>query len=126
MQTAGLESIQSELKVPNHRVPLSATGMQQALHVGRQLRQLLDTSHLGNNHDGISNASESSSTPGSNGSKDNGDVMTSSRPGRYFFYTSPYLRCIQTAQHMVKALEPKQVRSYGWKSVTSVLLADVL
>lgn len=97
LQSAGLENLQELLQIPNHRVPLSAQGVQQSFAAGQQVHQLLHDAHdhhqqqqqQHNGHD----ASSSSS----------------SRSSKVFMYTSPFLRCIQTAQHVVRALKDEQV-----------------
>jgi broad specificity phosphatase PhoE len=99
LQSAGLENLQEELQIPNHRVPLSAQGVQQSFAAGQLVHQLLYDAHdhheqQQQQHNGGSASSSSSS---------------SSRSSKVFMYTSPFLRCIQTAQHVVRALKDEQV-----------------
>lgn len=93
MQTAGLESLQESLQVPNHRIPLSARGVQESLQAGRTVQELL-------------------SLPPPAGSNVQQHQHQQQRHGaRLFLYTSPFLRCIQTAQHITRALDEEQVGS---------------
>lgn len=94
-QSAGLENLQEELKIPNHRVPLSARGVQQSSAAGQQVRQLLLTAQ-----------SQQAQEQGICHNKPTAQVGN----GKLFMYTSPFLRCIQTAQHMARALGEEQVR----------------
>ncbi|KAF8063012.1 ALKBH8 [Scenedesmus sp. PABB004] len=80
-ESAGLEQLQEQLQIPNHRIPLSSRGVAQSLAAGRAIRQLLE-------RDG-----------GGGG-------------GRLFLYTSPFLRCIQTAQQVARALDDDQLLGY--------------
>lgn len=102
-QTAGLESLQEDLQVPNHRIPLSAKGVQESVRAGKAVQQLLaaapgaqaqhQNTHMGQQqHHASSNSSNMQ------------------EGGRLFMYTSPFLRCIQTAQHVTRALGEEQVR----------------
>jgi broad specificity phosphatase PhoE len=100
VQTAGLESLQENLQVPNHRIPLSARGVQESLHAGKVLHHLLEAAqdtqveHAGQQQQHHASSNSSHMQQG----------------GRLFMYTSPFLRCIQTAQHITRALDEEQVR----------------
>lgn len=92
MQTAGLESLQESLQVPNHRIPLSARGVQESLQAGRTVQELLSLLP----------------PAGSN-------AQQQQHGARLFLYTSPFLRCIQTAQHITRALDEGQVGLHSCK-----------
>eukprot|EP00878_Enallax_costatus_P028975 GHUV01031345.1.p1 GENE.GHUV01031345.1~~GHUV01031345.1.p1 ORF type:complete len:211 (+),score=36.48 GHUV01031345.1:344-976(+) len=96
-ESAGLENLQEELKIPNHRVPLSAHGVQQSFAAGQQVKQLLHVSQ--------SQKAAQLDICHTNPSANVGN-------GKLFMYTSPFLRCIQTAQHISRALDEEQVRSW--------------
>lgn len=92
-QSAGLKRLQEELQIPNHRVPLSTRGVAEARAAGAVLQR-----HL---------LPDSGQQPAS----------------RLFMYTSPFLRCIQTAQHVAHALTDEQVRVWlhvegDWRRAT--------
>ncbi|KAF6250885.1 histidine phosphatase superfamily [Scenedesmus sp. NREL 46B-D3] len=98
-ESAGLENLQEELQIPNHRVPLSAQGVQQSFAAGQHVHELLHDAHdhhqqQQQQHNGYSVSSCSSSSRASS---------------KVFMYTSPFLRCIQTAQHVVRALKDQQL-----------------
>lgn len=104
MQTAGLESLQEQLQVPNHRIPLSARGVQESLGAGLAVQQLLSSpppTQPQQQHNKNEMQQHNHSNSNGNNSKKTG--------GKLFLYTSPFLRCIQTAQHITRALEDEQV-----------------
>jgi broad specificity phosphatase PhoE len=111
LQSAGLENLQEELQIPNHRVPLSANGVQQSFAAGELVHELLHDAHdhhqqqqhQQNGHSASSCSSSSSSRASS----------------KVFMYTSPFLRCIQTAQHVVRALKDEQVRVAGTQNCST-------
>lgn len=98
-QTAGLESLQEELQVPNHRIPLSAKGVQESVSAGQAVQQLLSAPP----------DAEQQRNRGQNGRQVNSPSSSMQQGGKLFLYTSPFLRCIQTAQHITRALEDEQV-----------------
>lgn len=105
LQSAGLENLQEELKIPNHRVPLSAHGVQQSHAAGQQVRQLLHAAKTQNAQQQDICHSDPTANVGN---------------GKLFMYTSPFLRCIQTAQHMTRALDDDQVcHCYQWWLIES-------
>eukprot|EP00879_Flechtneria_rotunda_P027354 GHRR01029301.1.p1 GENE.GHRR01029301.1~~GHRR01029301.1.p1 ORF type:complete len:247 (+),score=69.39 GHRR01029301.1:374-1114(+) len=97
-ESAGLESLQEDLQIPNHRIPLSAKGVLQAIKAGQIVHQLL--------HESASKQQSANEQCSNN--EGHGSVCSTST-NRVFLYTSPFLRCIQTAQHAVKALSDEQV-----------------
>jgi hypothetical protein len=97
-QTAGLESLQEELQVPNHRIPLSAKGVQESISAGQAVQQLLSDPP---------DAEQRNSSQ--NGRQVNSPSSSMQQGGKLFLYTSPFLRCIQTAQHITRALDDEQV-----------------
>lgn len=104
MQTAGLESLQEQLQVPNHRIPLSAKGVQESLGAGLAVQQLLSApppTQLQQQDGKYGMQQHNYSNSNGNSNMQNG--------GKLFLYTSPFLRCIQTAQHITRALEDEQV-----------------
>jgi len=99
-QTAGLESLQEDLQVPNHRIPLSAVGVREALSAGKAVQQLL------------ANPPDHQQQPGDQSEPrtcSSSSQASTAPEGRLFLYTSPFLRCIQTAQHVARALRDDQV-----------------
>lgn len=185
-QSAGLETLQADLKVPNHRIPISAEGVKQASLAGQHLRACLScapplsnlasiaaidphptgggigslgspaaleasrqaeaanastmhqTKQEGNgNTPPTAAVGSTASMPGgaphhvAGGGHDpltSGDLditrgrlsdvvapceevpgVSGSGPGKLFIYTSPYLRCIQTAQHVLRAFTDDEV-----------------
>jgi hypothetical protein len=101
LQSAGLENLQEELQIPNHRVPLSANGVQQSFAAGELVHELLHDAHDHHQQQQHQqNGHSASSCSSSSGSRASSKV---------FMYTSPFLRCIQTAQHVVQALKDEQV-----------------
>ncbi len=90
------------VRVPNHRVPLAEQGVQEARDAGLRLRQL------------VGGEGSHGTFSGSNGQ---GQVAGQAQPPpRLFVYTSPYLRCIQTMQHMLTAgkFTNDEVRQRHW------------
>ena len=113
VQTAGLETLQEDLQVPNHRVPLGAAGVQEALKAGQTIRQLLEPS--------VSNTQQQQDSQAVASSSSSSDQQS----GKLFMYTSPFLRCIQTAQHISRALHDDQVRRLASEGGCVWLLGDV-
>lgn len=105
-QTAGLESLQENLQVPNHRIPLSAVGVREALSAGRAVQQLLATPP---DHHQQPSDQPQPHTCSSSGTSSTSSQASTAPEGRLFLYTSPFLRCIQTAQHVARALHDDQV-----------------
>jgi len=96
LQSAGLEELQEELQIPNHRVPLSAKGVAQALHAGQLVQQLLQDADTWQPTKNLHSSPVQPQETGGN-------------TARVFLYTSPFLRCIQTAQHAVRGLDDNRV-----------------
>lgn len=114
-QSAGLENLQEELKIPNHRVPLSALGVQQSFAAGQLVHQLLHDARDHHNQQQQRQSIACTDSNSSSSSSSNREVDHCSdgrRSCKVFLYTSPFLRCIQTAQHVVRALTDEQVRPF--------------
>lgn len=102
-ETAGLESLQEDLQVPNHRIPLSAVGVREALSAGKAVQQLL------------ANPPDHQQQPGDQSEPrtcSSSSQASTAPEGRLFLYTSPFLRCIQTAQHVARALRDDQLLGF--------------
>jgi broad specificity phosphatase PhoE len=106
LQSAGLENLQEELQIPNHRVPLSANGVQQSFAAGELVHELLHDAH--DHHQ-----QQQHEQNGHSASSWSGNSSSSRASSKVFMYTSPFLRCIQTAQHVVRALKDEQVLGSG-------------